>query len=283
MLRLGEVRGGAEAVRDTCVYALLLLFSLLLFLPMIWVTYSAFRTNAEIFMNAWSLPTSLNFEGFVEGWRDADMGRTVLNTLLVVGLSMVLILLLSLPAAFAFARMRFRGSGVFFIIFLSGLMIPVQATVIPLYSLFHRWGWLDSYQSVILPYVALGLPSSIFLMRAYFLTLPRELEESGRIDGCSRFGVFARIYLPLVQPGVATVVIFVSVILFNELLLGMLFLTSDERKTLPVMLYSFFGKHFSNYQMMFCTLAMIILPLIVVFFLFQRQFVEGLTAGALKE
>jgi raffinose/stachyose/melibiose transport system permease protein len=283
VLLSGEVRSGAGAVRDTFIYALLLLFSLLLFLPMVWVAYSAFKTNPEIFLNAWSPPAALNFAGFVEGWRDAVMGRTLLNTLLVVGVSMVLILLLSLPAAFAFARLRFRGRGLFFVLFLSGLMIPVQSTVIPLYALFHRWGWLDTYQSVILPYAALGLPSAIFLMRAYFLTLPRELEESGRIDGCSRFGVFTRIYLPLVQPGVATVVIFVSVILFNELLLGMLFLTSDERKTLPVMLYSFFGKHFSNYQMMFCTLTMIILPLIIVFFLFQRQFVEGLTAGALKE
>ena len=279
----GEVVGKGEGIGNSVIFAALVIFCLTLFAPMIWMSYSSFKTNSEIFMNAWSLPARIDFQGFVDGWTDAEMGRTLLNSLVVVGISMLLILALSLPAAYGFARLRFKGSNVLFLIFLSGLMIPEQSTIIPLYALFHRWEWLDTYQSVIFPYVAHGLPFSIFLLRAYFLTLPRELEDAARIDGCSSFGVFLRIFLPLIKPGIATVVIFVTVILFNELLMGMLFLTSDEHKTLPVMLYSFYGKHFSNYQMMFCTLSMIIFPLIAVFFVFQRHFVKGLTAGALKE
>ena len=211
------------------------------------------------------------------------MGRTLINSLITVGSAVVFSLVLSLPAAYAFARMKFNGRDILFIIFLSGLMIPVQATIIPLYASFHKWNWLDKYQSVIFPYIALGLPFSIFLLRSYFLTLPKELEDAAKIDGCSNFGTFFRIFLPLVKPGIATVVMFVSVLLFNELLIGMLFLTSDHKKTLPVMLYSFYGKHFSNYEMMFSTITMIVLPLIIVFFIFQQQFVKGLTAGSLKE
>jgi raffinose/stachyose/melibiose transport system permease protein len=279
----GEVVGKRESLGNKFIFAALVIFCLSLFAPMVWMFYSSFKTNPEIFMNPWSLPAKIDFQGFIEGWIDAEMGRTLLNSLLVVGISILLILALSLPASFGFARLKFKGNNILFLVFLSGLMIPVQSTIIPLYALFHTWEWLDTYQSVIFPYVAHGLPFSIFLLRAYFLTLPGELEDAARIDGCSSFGVFFRIFLPLIKPGIATVVIFVTVILFNELLMGMLFLASDERKTLPVMLYSFYGKHFSNYQMMFCTLTMIIFPLIAVFFVFQRQFVKGLTAGALKE
>lgn len=279
----GEIVSKGERVANNFIFAGLVAFCLLLFAPTIWMFYSSFKTNTEIFMDAWSLPKAINFQGFVDGWTDANMGRTLLNSLIVVGISISLILVLSLPASFGFARLRFRGSEILFLIFLSGLMVPVQSTIIPLYALFYKWKWLNTYQSVILPYTAHGLPFSIFLLRAYFYTLPRELEDAARIDGCSTFGVFYRIFLPLIKPGIATVVIFVTIILFNELLMGMLFLTSDELKTLPVMLYSFYGKHFSNYQMIFCTLTMIIFPLIAVFFVFQRQFVKGLTAGALKE
>jgi raffinose/stachyose/melibiose transport system permease protein len=281
--RSAIVTGRAQGLVSDLALVVLVLFTLLLFAPLIWLFYSSFKTNPEIFGNAWGLPSRLNFQGFVDGWRDAAMGRTLLNSLTVVGVSITSIMILALPASFAFARIRFRGNNVLFLILLSGLMIPVQATIVPLYAMFHSWRWLDTYQSAIMPYIAMGLPFSVFLLRSYFLTLPRELEDAALIDGYSRFGVFLRIFLPLVSPGIATAVIFVSVLLFNELLIGMLFLTSDEHKTLPVMLYAFFGKHFGNYQMMFCTLTMIILPLIVVFFLFQRQFVQGLTAGALME
>ena len=272
-----------QAIVNGLIFIGLTVFCILVFSPLVWLLYSSFKTNQEIFTNPWSLPAQLTFQGLVDGWNDAAMGRTLTNSLIVVGTSMVSILALALPAAFAFARIRFKGSKVLFLIILSGLMIPVQATIIPLYAMFHSWRWLDKYQSVIFPYIAIGLPFSIFLLRSYFLTLPRELEDAAMIDGYSRFGMFVHILIPLVAPGIATAVIFVSVMLFNELLIGMLFLTSDGHKTLPVTLYSFFGKHFSNYQMMFCTLTMIIFPLIIVFFIFQRQFVQGLTAGALKE
>jgi raffinose/stachyose/melibiose transport system permease protein len=281
--RSAIVTGRLQGIGNGFLLIGLVVITVLMFSPLIWLFYSSFKTNQEIFSNAWSLPSRISFQGFVSGWRDAAMGRTLLNSLLVVGVSIVGIMALALPASFAFARIRFRGSNLLFLILLSGLMIPVQATIVPLYAMFHSWRWLDRYQSVIMPYIALGLPFSVFLLRSYFLTLPRELEDAALIDGYSRFGVFLRIFLPLVTPGIATAVIFVSVVLFNELLLGMLFLTSDEHKTLPVMLYAFFGKHFGNYQMMFCTLTMIVFPLIVVFFVFQKQFVQGLTAGALKE
>lgn len=281
-LQAGEILGKGELILNRFVFIGLVIFCLWLFSPMVWMFYSSFKTNPEIFMDAWGLPKRINFQGFVEGWTDSNMGRTLLNSLIVVTTSMFSILALALPASFGFARLRFKGNNLLFLIFLSGLMIPVQSTIIPLYALFYSWHWLNTYQCVVLPYIAHGLPFSIFLLRAYFYTLPRELEDAARIDGCSTFGIFWRIFLPIVKPGIATVVIFITVVLFNEFLMGMLFLTSDELKTLPVMLYGFYGKHFSNYQMMFCTLTMIIFPLIVVFFLFQRQFVKGLTAGALK-
>ena len=283
VLRAGVVQGSGAAARDLVLYALLAVFCAALFAPLVWVSYSSFKTDAEIFAGPWSPPTALSLAGFVRGWVDARMGRTLLNTLIIVGASVLLTVALSVPASFAFARMRFKGNSLLFIVILTGMMVPSQSTIIPLYTLFYRWKWLDTFPSVMSPYVAMSLPPAIFLLRAYFRTLPKELEESARLDGCTRWAVLTRIFLPLVQAGIATVVIFISVTLFNELLMGMLFLTSDDNKTLAVMLYSFYGKHFGSYQMMFCTLTMIILPLIAVFFVFQRQFIEGLTAGALKE
>jgi raffinose/stachyose/melibiose transport system permease protein len=283
VLRPGEVQGRGAAARDAVLFSLLALFCIALFAPMVWVGYSSFKTDSEIFASPWSPPKELSLSGFIKGWQDARMGRTLLNTLIIVGASVAVTLLLSVPASYAFARMRFKGNGLIFLLILTGMMVPAQSTIIPLYILFYRWKWLDTFPSVISPYIAMSLPSGIFLLRAYFRTLPKELEESARLDGCTRAGVLMRIFLPLVQAGIATVVIFVSVTLFNELLMGMLFLTSDDNKTLAVMLYSFYGKHFGSYQMMFCTLTMIIVPLIGVFFALQRHFIEGLTAGALKE
>ena len=143
------------------------------------------------------------------------MGQTLFNTLIIVGTSVVLTLVLSVLASYAFARMRFKGNSLMFLIILTGMMVPAQSTIIPLYILFYRWKWLDTFPSVISPYIAMSLPAGIFLLRAYFRTMPKELRDLRGWTGAPAPACSVRIFLPLVQAGLATVVIFVSVTLFE--------------------------------------------------------------------
>jgi len=281
-LSIGRDARRRVLARNTILYAVVVSVSAVMFFPMVWMFYTALKTNGEIYANAWALPNAPQFGNFVKAWRVGHLGRYVWNSLVCTSTSVSAILLLSSMAAFAFSRLKFRGRDVLFGLFLLGLIIPVQIVLIPLYSAMAQAGLQNTRTSVILPYIAWGLPVSIYILRSFFLTLPVELEDAARIDGCTTFGLYWRILLPLVRPGLAAVAIFSSLGIWNEVLLAFVFLKDDSLKTLPLGLYAFYGYHITELNLLFAALTVVTVPMIAVFLIFQRQLIEGLTVGSLK-
>jgi len=249
---------------------------------MVWMFYTSLKTNEEIYANAWALPQNPQFSNFMKAWRVGQLGRYVWNSIVCTSTSLVAIIAISSLGAYAFSRLTFRGRDILFALFLLGLIIPVHIVLIPLYSAMAHMGLHRTRLSVILPYIAWELPLSIYILRAFFLTLPSELEDAARIDGCGTFGVLWRILLPLVRPGLATVGIFSSLSIWNEVLLAFVFLKDESLKTLPVGLYAFYGYHLTNLSLLFAGLTVVTVPMIILFLIFQRQLIEGLTVGSLK-
>jgi raffinose/stachyose/melibiose transport system permease protein len=268
--------------RNIFLYAIVIAVSALMFFPMVWMFYTSLKTNSEIYASAWALPESPQFGNFLKAWAVGHLGRYVWNSILCTSTSVLAIVVLSSLAAFAFSRLTFRGRDPLFALFLLGLIIPVQIVLIPLYSAMAQVGLQNTRTSVILPYIAWGLPLSIYILRAFFLTLPAELEDAARIDGCGTFGLFWRILIPLVKPGIATVTIFSSLGIWNEVLLAFVFLKDDVLKTLPLGLYAFYGYHITDLSLLFAALTVVTVPMIALFLIFQRQLIEGLTVGSLK-
>jgi len=268
--------------RNVVLYAILIVVSIVMFFPMVWMFYTSLKTNEEIYANAWALPQNPQFSNFMKAWRVGQLGRYVWNSIVCTSTSLVAIIAISSLGAYAFSRLTFRGRDILFALFLLGLIIPVHIVLIPLYSAMAHMGLHRTRLSVILPYIAWELPLSIYILRAFFLTLPSELEDAARIDGCGTFGVLWRILLPLVRPGLATVGIFSSLSIWNEVLLAFVFLKDESLKTLPVGLYAFYGYHLTNLSLLFAGLTVVTVPMIILFLIFQRQLIEGLTVGSLK-
>lgn len=245
--------------------------------PLIWMIYSSLKTNREIFANPFALPKNPQFSQFAEAWTEGNLAQFYLNSILVTALSVLLIISLSSLAAYAFARLEFRGRDALYYVFLIGLMLPPQVVVIPLFVLLRDFGMLNSYWALVLPYSGWSLSMSVYLLRSFFLTLPVELEDAAKIDGASVFERFFLVMLPLIRPALLTVMILNIVNLWNELMFALLFIQDDAKRTLPAGLLSFYGYHMVDYRLVFSALTMVTLPVLFLYFVFQRQVIAGLT------
>lgn len=250
--------------------------------PMVWMVYSSMKPNRIIFTRPWALPEKFTFEPMIKAWQVGDLGMYFRNSMIVASGTVLGILTLGSLAAFAVARLEFAGRNVLFGLFLAGLIIPAQTFVIPLFTLLRKLGLIDTHIGLILPYIALGLPMAIFILQAFFSTLPKELDDAAAIDGCGLFGTFFRVIMPISKPALATIAILSTINAWNELLFAMLFIRDPGMRTLPIGLYIFYGYHDINYQMLFAGLTVATLPLLVFYVFFHRFIIEGLTAGALK-
>ncbi len=263
------------------IYAVALIMVVLMAYPLIWMIYSSFKTNREIFLFPFSLPNKMRLDNWMQAWRMGNLGRYFINSIFVTSISVLLIVFLSSMAGYAFARLRFKGREFLFYTFLLGLILPVQIVVIPLFAFLNKVRLLNTYFALILPYITWGLPLSIYIFRSFFLTLPGDIADAAKIDGCSLFGLYWRIMLPLIRPALVTIAILQSINVWNEFLLALLFIYEDELKTLPVGLLAFYGYHNINYKLIFSALSITTIPVLIVYFIFQKQIVSGLTTGAL--
>ena len=274
---MGRLRWG-DYIR---IMAMLLLCTVMAF-PVVWMVYSSMKPNRIIFTQPWALPKQFTLEPMIKAWRIGELGRYFKNSMIVTGSTVLGILALSSLTAFAVARLEFPGRKVLFSLFLAGLIIPAQTFVIPLFTLLRKLGLIDTYVGLVLPYVALGLPMAIFVLQAFFSTIPKELDDAAAIDGCGLLGTFLVVILPISRPALATIAILSTINAWNELLFAMLFIRDPVMRTLPIGLYIFYGYHDIDYQMLFAGLTVATLPLLVFYVFFHRFIIEGLTAGALK-
>lgn len=264
------------------IYVFLSLLAVIYLLPLLWVVYVSLKDDKTLFVSPWALPERPMIENYTFAWTAGKLGTATLNSALVCGVTLILCLLIGSMAAFAIGRMRWKLSGVMMTYFLTGMMIPVHCILIPVFTRFSKMHLTNSQLGLILPYLTLSLPITIFIMTGFFQSLPNELFESACIDGCSIYRSFTRIALPLSKTGLFVTGLMTFVANWNELLLAMVFISDDSKKTLPVSLSKFVGPYNTNYSQMFAAIVIAIIPTIVVYCMFSNQIVEGLTAGAVK-
>ncbi len=263
-------------LRDAALAVLGALFAL----PILWAMVSAVKPQNELLLSPWALPRQWAWSNFAAALR-GGIGLYFLNSLGVTVVSVLLMLLLSAPAAYALARLRLRGGSLIFAVVLAGLLVPVHAALIPLYQLNHALG-IREYAAILGPYVAFCIPLSVLLLRAYFREIPAELSEAALIDGAGHLRVLWSIFLPVARPAFATVAIFQASWVWNELPLAMVFLEEKAHKTLTVGLLDFRGEHSTDWAVVIAGVLISMLPLLALYFAFQRHVVKGLTAGAIK-
>lgn len=271
-----------RALSRVAIYLFLGVVALVFLYPVVLMLLTAFKSTPEIFRNPFGLPENWSLATFENVWRRANFGLFLRNSLLITGGSALLLLATAAPAAYALARYTFRLRGALFLFFLAGIMIPIRLGILPLYLLIRDLGLIDTPFALIFIYTASGMPMSVFLLSVFFRNLPRELEDAARIDGCTEGQIFRRIMLPLVRPGLATVVIVNVVPWWNDFFFPLLFLQTDTWKTIPLGMQIFFGQHLINWSLVFSGMVLASLPLLIIYLLMSRQFIAGLTAGAVK-
>jgi len=250
-------------------------------LPLLWMVLSSFMSNAQI--NQFPptiIPDSLHIDGWRTVLNDSQFPRWFLNSTIVALVTVVCNLVFCSLAGYAFARLRFRGSTVVFLLILFTLVIPFQLTMIPTFIVMDKLGIIDTLAALIVP--ALVLPLGVFLMRQFFLNLPREVEEAARIDGCSRLGVLLHVALPLARPALATLAALTFLLMWNDLLWPLIAITSDENMTLPLGLTTFQGQHTQDFSAVMAGNVITVVPVLIAFLLAQRTFIESLTSSAVK-
>lgn len=261
---------------------ILLIMVIICIYPIVWMFFGSMKDKAEFYTNIWGLPKQTHLDNYIAAWKNADLGRRFINSLIVTLGSMCIMIPVTSCAAYAVARLNFKGKNLIYMYLLLGIMIPAGVLGIPTFTVAMKMGLLNSHFGLMLIYAAQNIAMGMFIMRGFFISLPRELEEAAMIDGCSRFGCFVRIIVPLARAGVATQVIFNGLTIWNDYFMANIMITKDELRTLPLSIANFVGKHSTNYPELFAMLTMATIPVIIVFVLSQKSFIEGVAAGAVK-
>jgi raffinose/stachyose/melibiose transport system permease protein len=261
-------------------YAILGFFSLLALYPIVGIVLTALSPPGE--QVGLGLPSSLHLDNFREAWDEGHFA-TYLRSSVIVAVSVVAAsTLLSILSGFAFGVMRFRGSTVLFYVFLLGLMVPQEALVVPLYFDLRRLELTDTYWALILPQVALSVAFGTFWMRSFFLAAPRSLLEAARIDGASSWTTLWRVLVPFGMPAILTMMVLVFMWTWNEFLLALVMVSSENLRTAPLGLAFFQGQHTSDLSLLAAGAVIVATPVVLVYVFLQRHFIRGMLSGAVK-
>lgn len=264
------------------VNILLSLYALVTLYPLIWLFMSALKSNEEFHSRPFLLPSVWKWDNIVRAWKVSGMGLSLWNSTVVTIASLVLTLVLGALAAFVLSRFEFKLKPFFMGLFLLGMLIPIHSTLVPLFIIMKKVGLLNTYGALILPYAAFELPLAIFVVAAYLVTIPKEIEEAALIDGTGYWGIFFRMMLPLSLPALSTVAILGFLRFWNDFAFALVFISKPALKTVPLSLSAFATGYMTDYELTMAALAIAVLPTIIVFLLFQEQIMKGMTAGAVK-
>jgi N-acetylglucosamine transport system permease protein len=273
-----------DGILNVFSHAFLVLWGLMTALPLLWAVLSAFKDDNEILTDPWGLPSYLRWDNFTRAWTHGSIGQYFVNTVLVLAGSLTLTMLLGATAAYALARYPFRGNRVVYFLFVGGMMFPVVLAFVPLFFVVRNAGLLDSLVGLVLVYTAYSLPFTVFFLHAFFRTLPTAISEAALIDGCGPFRLFFRVMLPMAKPGLISVGIFNFLGQWNQYLLPLVLLKDDSKYVLAQGLASLAVQqgYRGDYSRLFAGLTLAMLPVLVVYAVFQRQVQAGLTAGQMK-
>jgi len=278
--RTGNRRHGRLAVRLTTAVVLGVV-CVVVALPLVWMVITSLRPSTEVFGSG-LVPHHLTARAYSAVWRSTDFGLHFWNSLWITVVTVVGVLVFASLSGYAFARLTLPFKNVIYLVLLSTLMMPATALILPLYLQLKNFGLLDSRLGLLVLYVSGGAPFAMFLMRAFFETLPEELSQAARIDGAGEFTIFWRVILPLTRPGLATVAIFQFLSTWNEFLYANTVLNDTGKLPLQPVLFSIVGQYSTNWPVLTAGLVMSVVPVVTVYVWMQRQFVAGMTLGAVK-
>ncbi|MCB1300887.1 MAG: carbohydrate ABC transporter permease [Tetrasphaera sp.] len=267
-----------RAIAQLFVGLILVLLVLAVIYPLLWMVFSSFKNNSELFANPWSLPGELRWGNFERAW-NAGVVRFFVNSTLVTAASIVTTTLISAWAAYGLVRVNVPFSGPITGLLLGGLMVAPTVALIPLFGLLQRLHVYDSVWALLILYTAFRIPFTTFLIRAYLIDMPREMDEAAYVDGATRTQIFWRLVLPVCRPILVSAALLQALFAWNEFAFALVFISNTENKTLPVGLMDMQSRLLTEWPVQFAGLTMAALPMIILFLIGQRQFLRGLTEG----
>lgn len=260
----------------------LYLHTLLLLIPIAWMTLTSMKSLQDLYTNPMGLPARWHFENFLRAIQVGRLQTYFKNTLIVEGITLSCTLLVSSFIAFVLSRFRFRGREFLYLFFTAGYMISLHSVLIPLYEIARSLNAFNNLVFLSLVYSAFEIPFSVLVLTNFMSQVPKEIEESAIIDGCSYWGIFSKIVVPLSRDGILAVATLVVLHAWNELLLALVMLNNPLARTLPVGLRGFFAEHLSQPTLLFAAALMASIPIMTLYALLQERFIQGITLGALK-
>lgn len=280
--RLNDTARRKKKINKTLIYLILLIFTLVNAYPILWMIVNSFKTSQEFALNPFSIPVKWVLENYSEAWVTANIGKYFFNSL-VVGLGAVIITIFTGAfASYFLSRFDFKGRNMLYGFFIVGLLVPIHATLVPMFILMQKLGILNTYWALIFPYVAFNLPITIFLLTSFMSSFSKEIEESAIMDGCGVFRMFWSIILPMTRPAIATAVILNFINNWNEFSFALVLINDKALNTLPLGLANFAGQYTTNYTAQMAGLTMVLVPTILFYLVMEKQIVEGMTEGAVK-
>ncbi len=263
------------------IHLFLLTVAVTCIFPLLWMVASSFKTQEMIFKDMSLIPKEFHFENYYHAWKEGGFDRYFLNSIFYTTTVVIGIIVVSSLAAYAFSRLKFPGKNVFFYMFMAAMMIPIPGSFVPLYVLLTKLHLRNTALGYILCMINVGLSTSIFLLKTFFDKMPKELEDAARIDGCSKWGIWWHVALPLAKPVLAVVVVFNALNVWNEFVLALIIFDSKGLMPLQVALMTFQGEFITRYPLLMAGLTITALPIIIVYILMQKYIVKGVTQGAL--
>ena len=277
-------RGNRSVGFDVVAHALLVIWSLLVVLPLLWVLISSFKTTKEVLGNPLTWPHHFDWRNYVNAWTDSGVGRYFINTVIVVGCALVIVMILGAMCSYVLARFRFFGNRIIYYAMLAGLTFPVFLAIVPLFFILKNIGLLNTLPGLILTYVAYALPFTVFFLHAFFKRLPHDVYEAAQVDGAGEWRTFFQVMLPMARPGMASVAIFNFLGLWNQFLLPIALNTQTSHYVLTQGMAEFESQagYSVDFGALFAAVVITVAPVLVVYIIFQRQLRGSVVAGAVK-
>ncbi len=275
--------GNRYTTANLIVQIIMTIVAILFMFPLVIILMYSFKTKKELYLNSpLALPQSFNLENYVKAFDKLNMKATFINTLFYTGISVFILAILCGITAWAIARCHHKFFKFCYVYFIIGILIPCQALFLPIYTIGYKLNLTNTRYGIIFMYVATGISFGVFLMTSFMSTVPIELEESARIDGCSIYRTYFTIVLPLLKPAMATLIIMQAFQIWNDYLLASLYVSKKQLKTLTVAISSLFSAQSSDYTTAMAAIVISVLPVSILFIALQKYFVKGMTVGAVK-
>ena len=273
--------------RDPVLVALwlsLIVLAVIWITPFVFIVFTSLKSNAAVMGgSAFAPPTEFAVQNYVAAWNRGDFSVTAFNSAIISLIKVPLGLFISAMAAYALARIEMKGRAIAFVAIVFGTMLPFQVMLAPIFKQVNAFGLINTYPGIILPYLAFGVPYQVFILYGFFSSVPKELSEAARIDGAGHFTIFRRIFLPISLPALSALFILDFVATWNEFAMALVILQAQSMWTLPLGMMNFQSQFQSDYGQLNAAIVMTVLPAAIVYLMFQRYFIAGLTTGAVKE